>query len=136
MHSRLILSPLIALLAVSCAPPATGTGGADAEIDSSGQGLCADRKGGAMIEIQVNDQTFRFWSTNADFITQAKEKNASGGATTASFDKLIDGKDCDAQWSFHVDPSAMTWPDVTTEVCDGAISHERAEPTRMLRCAA
>jgi hypothetical protein len=118
MHSRLILSPLVALLAVSCTPPVTQTE-AEAGTGGDGQDLCADREGGAEIEIQVNDQMFRFWSTNAAFITQAKEQKGSGEAATASFGKLIDGTDCDTRWSFHVDSSEMAWPDVTTEVCDG-----------------
>jgi hypothetical protein len=81
--------------------------------------LCDTRKNGAVLQIQVNDQTFRFWSTNGEFIARAKDLKESGKSSAAMFGKLIDGSDCDAQWTFHVDPGTMSWPDVTTEVCDG-----------------
>jgi hypothetical protein len=80
---------------------------------------CDARKNGAVLQIQINDQTFRFWSTNAEFIARAKDLNASGKSSAAMFGKLIDGSDCDTQWTFHVDAGKMSWPDVTTEVCDG-----------------
>jgi hypothetical protein len=80
---------------------------------------CDDRKGGAVVQILVNDQTFRLWSMNAAFIARANELKASGEKATAMFGKLIDGSDCDTQWTFHLDAKDMSWPDVTTEVCDG-----------------
>jgi hypothetical protein len=80
---------------------------------------CTSRKGGAEIEIKVNNETFRLWSTNAPFISHAKELKTSGKKGTAMFQGLADGTDCDPRWTFHSDPADMSWPQLTTEVCDG-----------------
>lgn len=80
---------------------------------------CDDRKGGAVVQILVKDQAFRLWSHSAAFIARANELKASGKTATAMFGKLIDGSDCDTRWTFHVDESDMSWPDVAMEVCDG-----------------
>lgn len=80
---------------------------------------CIDRHGGTLITILNNDQTFTFWSTSADFIDEAKELLASGKGHNAMFSKFVNGRDCDDQWTFHVDPVEMSWPQMTIELCDG-----------------
>ncbi len=80
---------------------------------------CGTRKGGAMIQIEVNGSNMTLWSTNPSFIAGAKELQASKRAKTAMFDEVNDGRDCDPQWTFHVDSAHMSWAQVTMEGCDG-----------------
>jgi hypothetical protein len=92
------------------------TGG---DTDTGTESPCADRTGGAEIVITVNDETFRFWSTNAAFIDAAQAHYDAGSSQVALFNDLVTGTDCDEQWTFHVDPDAMEWADFAIEVCDG-----------------
>jgi len=80
---------------------------------------CAKRTGGAEITIQVNDQTFKFWSVNPAFIDKAIALRDAKKPATIMFKRLVDETDCDPRWTFHVDPAEMEWPQLTTEVCDG-----------------
>lgn len=108
---------------LGCGPtaraPLPGARASASPLDAGRGGMCGASTGGAEIQIQVNDQTFRLWSTNAGFIGRAKELRASGEAATAMFNRLADGRDCGTQWTFHVDAAEMSWPAFTTEVCDG-----------------
>ena len=106
-----LLVPLVAACSSDKTPPST------AKAMSSM--VCDSRVGGAKITIKVNDQTFTFWSTNAGFIARAKQMQSSSKKATAMFSRLIDGRDCDEQWTFHPDAAEMSWPALTIEGCDG-----------------
>ncbi len=108
------LLPVLPLVVAGC-----GGGTPTAQVAAAPRSLCTTRNGGAEIQIQVVDQTYRFWSTKAAFIDKAKDLKASGKTHVAMLSRLADGKDCDAQWTFHSDPADMSWPDLAVEVCDG-----------------
>src|SRR5437016_5755492 len=89
---------------------------------------CGERKGGALIRVEIDKETWSFWSTNPAFIDRAKQLQASGGYHVADFERLVDGTDCDAQWSWHSAPALMSWPSKTIEVCVGKpsdIEHDK-----------
>lgn len=90
---------------------------------------CPTRTGGAMIKIEENGSDLTFWSTNADFIAEAKKLQESKRSKTAMFSALLDGRDCDSQWTYHVDSARMAWVSVAIEGCDGRPSDiERDKP--------
>ncbi len=109
-----LAAAVITLLGCPAAPQ--GRGGVRAAGISS---TCANRTGGAEIEIKVNDQTFRFWSVNSAFIEKAIALRDAKKSATIMFKQIVDGADCDPQWTFHINPAEMDWPHFTTEVCDG-----------------
>lgn len=111
-----VLLAVVVLPMLGCPQAPRGADGATATDTSA---TCSKRTGGAEIAIKVNDQTFRFWSVNAAFIDKAIAFRDTKKPATIMFKHIIDGADCDVQWTFHVDPAEMDWPHFTTEVCDG-----------------
>jgi hypothetical protein len=85
---------------------------------SSG-GNCSMRTGGALITFGICDpaQKVTVWITNGTFIAEAVARKGMKGRIPV-FD-LVDGRDCDAAWSWHVDPATAQFADLTVEVCDG-----------------
>jgi hypothetical protein len=90
--------------------------------DGDEVGPCAARAGGALVALDIVGESFTLWSTNDDFIAEAEALADSGGQRIPLFNRLIDGSDCDPQWSWHVDPSDMAWVDSTIELCDAVPS--------------
>ena len=72
-----------------------------------------------MIQIEVNGSNMTVWSTNPSFIAGAKDLQTSKRSKTAVFDEVAEGRDCDSQWTFHVDSTRMSWAPVAIEGCDG-----------------
>jgi hypothetical protein len=103
-------------------PSATATPGAPSPT-STPAALCAERSGGALITFAMCDETLIVWSTAPAFIDQALALLAAGEQLIPSFESLRDGTDCDAQWSWHVDPVAMSFAELAIELCDGCPSH-------------
>lgn len=95
-----------------------------AEDDTPGEatGPCDDRTGGALVTLTVcGTETMTEWIENGAFIDEALA--ILGGATPRVPNMtLADGTDCDPQWSWHVDPRAVEWADMTIELCDGCPS--------------
>jgi hypothetical protein len=89
----------------------------------AGSSACSSRRGGALITFVVADEPLVVWSTNGAFIDEAKRILKSGEHRTPTFDKVVDGADCDTHYSWHIDPAAMSFSDFTTEVCDGTPSY-------------
>lgn len=81
-------------------------------------GFCSDRVGGALITFNIAGETMTAWFTNTSFIDEALALETSGAMRTAMF-QLVDGRDCDAQWSWHVDPLNAKFSDLAMELCDG-----------------
>jgi len=96
-------------------------------------GACANRHGGALITFNIAGQSLTVWSTNAAFIAESKTLLASGDHRTPTFETVIDGADCDSQYSWHVDPATMSYSDFTTEVCDGTPSYLEANKATWIR---
>ena len=100
-------------------------GGSDGPSDAGE--LCAERTGGALITFQVVGETLTVWVTDDGFIDEAIRLREAGEQRIPVFDTLIDGQDCDAQWSFHPDPESVSFADFTIELCDGLPSHIEAD---------
>lgn len=92
---------------------------AEADANPSAGGLCATRSGGALVTFGICSpaQTLTVWITSGAFIDEAKTKKGMK-ARIPVFD-LLDGRDCDPAWSWHVDATTAQFADATTEVCDG-----------------
>jgi len=107
-----------------------GKGGAGG-VAGSGQGgraggageRCADRTGGALIEFDIVDETIEVWIENDDFVAEAQRLLAAGETRVPVFNALVDGRDCDDQWSWHPDPNDVEFADLTIELCDGVPSY-------------
>ena len=85
--------------------------------------LCADRAGGARITLDIaGTETLTVWSENDAFIAEARALESTGDRRIPMFNDLVDGRDCDAQWSWHVDPTDMEWVDASIELCDAVPS--------------
>jgi hypothetical protein len=80
---------------------------------------CLARKGGAIVGFEVNKETFAVWTTNSKFIDEAIQFRDEGTTKLPMFNKLLDKRDCDAQWSWHTDPAAVEFVQKAIEVCDG-----------------
>jgi len=96
-----------------------------------GGGLCASRTGGALVTFKIaGDEKLTLWVTDPAFIAAAKDKLTDGTTQIPMFEVLLDGTDCDAQYTWHVDPARVSFTDFATEVCDGLpsyIEHNKSE---------
>lgn len=133
--SKALILLLCSVLPAACARASSQTGPTPAKAsphqrpDTTSTALCLERRDGAIIQIDVNGSSLRFWSQNPDFIARAKKLQQSHEARTAMFSALIDGRDCDPQWTYHVDEVRMSWVDFSVEGCDGRPSDiEREKP--------
>ncbi|MEE9217912.1 MAG: PQQ-dependent sugar dehydrogenase [Acidobacteriota bacterium] len=81
--------------------------------------LCPERDGGALITFSVVNETLSVWITDDTFIDRALQLLDAGETQVPLFQALVDGPDCDPQWSWHVDPQQVSFADFTIEVCDG-----------------
>jgi hypothetical protein len=97
---------------------------------------CATRHGGAFVTIEVASQFhFTTWvpASNQAFIDHAKENLAAGTHQNVSFPKMVDGTDCDAQWSWNVDATNAEFADFSVEVCDGTPAYIEANKADWFR---
>jgi hypothetical protein len=104
-----------------------GTAGAGGSSDAGA--LCEERIEGALVDFDIVGESLTVWITNGEFIDEAKKLLASGDQRIPVFDGLLDGRDCDADWTWHVDPSSASFADFTIELCDGLPSHIEADKT-------
>lgn len=89
---------------------------------------CASRSGGALITFAICEgETLSVWSTADAFITEAVVQLAGGDRRIPSFGTLVDGSDCDPQWTWHPEAADMTFADFTIELCDGCPMHLEAD---------
>lgn len=105
-----------ALLLVTLA--GAGCGG-----DSGGGQRCAARRGGAFVAFDICDESLIVWSTAPAFIDEAIRLLDSGERLIPVFAQLLDGTDCDPQWTWHVGPAEMSFTEFAIELCDGCPSH-------------
>ena len=102
--------------------------GLDAAPSPQVCGLCTGRVGGAIITFDIGGESLRVWITDGPFIDTAKQFLASGTTTQIPiFYTLLDGRDCDSQWTWHPDPLNVAWADATIELCDGLPSSVEAD---------
>ena len=90
-------------------------------------GLCTGRTGGAVITFDIAGESLRVWITNGPFIDRAKQLLAGGGHQIPIFRTLVDGRDCDSQWTWRPDPLNVQWADAAIEACDGRPSSVEAD---------
>ncbi len=81
--------------------------------------LCSGRAGGAYITFDIGGESLRVWITNGPFIDQALQELTDPTGDVAIFNTLLDGRDCDPQWTWHPDPFDVVWAPAAVEVCDG-----------------
>lgn len=107
---------------------ADGYGGNDTTPERIGEvpSPCADRDGGALVTLDVVGESFTFWSTDGAFIDSALDDLATGHDMLPLFGQVVEGTDCDAQWSWHVDAAEMSWADFAIELCDARPSYIEA----------
>lgn len=71
-------------------------------------GDCVNRSGGAFVVLDTTQGSMKLWTTSAAFVTRAAELRAD--PTSPGNDvpvlQLLYAADCDAQWSWHVDPQS------------------------------
>jgi hypothetical protein len=103
-------------------PPA---GGSDAGGEGGGGPLasCSERSDGALIDFQIVGETLRVWIEDDAFIDEAQRLLDQGEQRIPVFGTLVDGLDCDAQWTWHPQAADVGFADVTIELCDGLPSH-------------
>jgi hypothetical protein len=75
------------------------------------------------VDFDVVEETLRVWIENSAFVTEAERLLASAESRVPVFNTLVDGRDCDPQWSWHPDPSDVEFADFTIELCDGIPSY-------------
>ena len=124
--SAVFASFFAAVLAQTAACSDTGSGSDSNDGGASGSGggeLCADRTGGALVDFEIVEETLRVWIENTAFITEAERLLAAGETRVPVFDTLVDGTDCDPQWSWHPDPVEVDFADFTIEICDAVPSY-------------
>jgi hypothetical protein len=78
------------------------------------------------VSFSIAGESLSVWVTNGVFIDRAKELLATGGRQVPVFNTLVDGADCDPQWSWHPDPQDVEFADATIELCDGRPSYVEA----------
>jgi len=89
--------------------------------------LCADRTGGALITFGIVNESLTVWITDPVFIDRALELLATGTRQVPIFGTLLDGRACDPQWTWQVDPADVVFADAAIELCDGLPSHIEAD---------
>jgi len=83
---------------------------------------CGPRAGGAVVTFDVLGERLMVWSTHAAFIRDAEKMLQGERPRIPVFERLLEGRDCDPQWSWHVDPAQMYWTEQAAELCDGSPS--------------
>lgn len=125
MRDKIVLGILVAGCMAACSSTSP-------KPPPSSSDRCATRTGGALITFQVGAEAIALWITNDAFIDEAKAQAGSGKARVALFERVIDGQDCDDNWTFHVDPARVQWADNTIELCDGRPSDVERDTPRWI----
>jgi glucose/arabinose dehydrogenase len=104
-------------------------------LDAASPPPCAGagQTGGAFATFSIVGESLAVWVTDGPFIDRAKELLATGGRQIPIFNRLLDGRDADPQWSWHPDPGDVTFADAAIEVCDGLPSDVEADKDYWLR---
>jgi hypothetical protein len=111
----------------ACAAGAACVGGACTTGGASE--ACAVRSGGAFVTIAACGETVKVWSTSTAFVSRAEEL-LLGAMTGPAMPRLElrAGADCDAQWTWHGEPSTATFvgsPDLLCSACPSGIEAAR-----------
>jgi hypothetical protein len=94
---------------------------------------CSVRTGGALITFNKGSESWTVWSTNEKFNSEAMLAALKGTAVQPVFHDVIDGVDCDGQFTWHVDPES-TGLDADYEAsCDALPSEVEAKKADFLK---
>lgn len=81
---------------------------------------CAVREGGAFVTLGFDGcpGSAKVWVTEPGFIAEAAVYVGSTTPAPAPVFSLLDGSDCDAQWSWHVDAATPVFVTSAAAACD------------------
>jgi hypothetical protein len=79
---------------------------------------CSTRTNGALITLEKDGETRTLWITNSKFNTEAFLATAQGSAVTPVFNKVIDGVDCDGNYTWYVDGDDVAFEADYDPSCD------------------
>jgi hypothetical protein len=102
---------------------ATGGSGGSAGGAGTGGEFCGGLAVSGLVRFEIGDETLLVGTMNDDFFDEARRLLEAGEQRIPVFNTLVDGTGCDAQWSWHPDPSDMEFADFTVEICDGVPSY-------------
>jgi glucose/arabinose dehydrogenase len=94
--------------------------------------FCSALTGGALITFEIAGDSLTVWVTEDNFIDNAKYLLTVGNLWLPIFSTLLDGRACDTQWTWQVDPQNVAFGTAAPEVCDGLPSHIEADKTYWL----
>jgi len=102
----------------------------DVTDDDDSTSDCADRTGGAMIDLLVHGEPFTMWHELDAFIDGAIGKVGTAD-NLAMFPSLVMAADCDPAWSFHPPVAQGDWMDSPpfSPHCDAAPSTIEGNPS-------
>jgi hypothetical protein len=91
-----------------------GTGGAGGSGGSNM--LCATRTGGALIDMTIAGESLRLWFTNMAFINEMAQ-NVGREAPRQPILDLVEGRDCDPQYTWHANPATARFATAQMDIC-------------------
>lgn len=98
---------------------------------------CESRAGGAYVTfLACTDEVIKIWAEDSAFISQA-EALRDGTSTSPSVPTLtvVDGPDCDHEWTWHVDPAALSFAAAQGTSCVSCPSDVERDKARLLSIA-
>lgn len=121
----------------ACGPGSFGSGAESdprAALDAAPPGpcTCMARPGGALVTFRIGRESLTVWVTNHEFIDRALRSLRTGKSMIPIFGRLLDGSDCDAQWTWHVDPQDVRFAAAASPGCDGLPSLVEGDKPRWL----
>jgi hypothetical protein len=94
----------------------SGSGGKGGAGGTGGGTLCATRTGGALIDMTIAGESLRLWITNTAFINEMSQ-NVGREAPRQPILDLLDGQDCDPQYTWHANPSTARFATAQMDIC-------------------
>ena len=93
---------------------------------------CSSRTGGALVTFAKGNETWSVWITNPKFNTEAFLAAAKGSYVTPVFNQVVDGVDCDGQFTWHVDGDDVQFEADYDASCDALPSTVEANKGKWL----
>ncbi len=123
LTARHVLVAVLCAATSACSDDTSDAGGDDGTDTPKTGESCAALSPTTLVEFEIAGETLAVGIDNDAFATEAARLLAAGETRIPVFNTLVDGEGCDAQWSWHPDPSDVEFADFTIELCDGVPSH-------------